>query len=185
MQLNVYLIDGSGSMRIAWFAAFDALFRELKVLKTPALLLAFQQKEIATRNAVAHGEYAAIINIAEFVRQKSLVVLRRAPQPEEVGFWFMGQTPLLESIVLTMKLVVDRFRKLKGATIHLFTDNRDSMVLKYPEYAKKYNNNTINDLKKKYGFKIVAHLMGDPLLKYLEAYDEVRLEINPSLLRLI
>jgi len=182
MRLSVYLIDGSGSMWPAWFTAFSTLFRELKELKTPALLLAFQQNEVADKGVVKRGEYAALINIAEFMKQKSLVVIKRAPTPEELGFEFKGWTPLLESIILTMTLVASRFKS--QATIHVFTDNRDSMAPKQ-DYAKKYNANAIIDLKQKYGIRLVAHLMGDPLIKYLDIYDEVKLEVNPSLLRLI
>jgi len=184
MKLAVYLIDGSGSMKVAWFAAFDTLFRELKKLSTPALLLAFQQNEVANKAIVAQGEYAALVNIADLMRQKSIVIVKKAPTPEEVGFEFRGQTPLLEAIILVMDLVAKRFSKVE-TTLHIFTDNRDSLVLKYADYARKYNNDKIAELKRKYGIKLVAHLMGDALLKHLDIYDETRLEVNPNLLRLI
>jgi len=181
-EVETLLIDASGSMNVAWYDAFSVLYEVLRNTYTAVVLLAFKHVDSAGNlPIVTKGKYAAIINVAELLKRRGNVIeVKRAPSPQDVGMHFSGYTPLNEALILTMRLISQRFEN--PARIHVFTDNRDSIVAKDPEYAREFNDDRIIEVKRETKSRIIAHLVGDYLLKYTSKYDEVIIPRRPDLL---
>jgi len=184
-KVEVLLLDASGSMLPAWYDAFQELYKKLENTYHAIVLLAFKHvHHVGSLPVVTRGKYAAIINVAELLRRQGNVIkIKRAPAPEEVGMVFSGYTPLNESLILVMRIISQRFGA--PAVIHVFTDNRDSMMAKDPEYAQLFNDEEVIRAKRETGSRLVAHLVGDYNLKYTVKYDEVVVSKRPELLDLI
>ena len=174
MRHAVFLIDGSGSMEIAWNEAWSRLFDMLRSTDTAFSILLFKQPRYLTeaeeKGVIDTDErFYAVVDIAKVLREKNLVRIKRTPQPSEIGITFRGKTPLLVSILRTVELARSNYPKA-DINIYVVSDNRDSMV---HLNGYDYSDADITVRKAELGVKVFLIPVGAFLSKYLSKYDGV------------
>ncbi len=175
--LHVFLVDGSGSMRPAWDAAWSHLFEEARSIDQSFAILVFKQllnlTDLATIGRVrAAGRDPVIIDTTNLkvVNYGDVLVtterkLRRVPHPL---ITFSHRTPLNDAIIAVLELVDARYRRTGVRYIlTVVSDNRD-----YGSTAKW--NHVVSAKEQAEGLeKLRIIAVGDFLNRYLEPYDEV------------
>jgi len=176
-MLNIFLIDGSGSMRPAWDVAWEALFRSAKESDGAFGILMFKStlnyhdlmnlRYFSTKYPIVYEDsHLIIINIAAMIgnRLKSSII--------EPPLTFSGRTPLVDAILSMIRIAERRFERTGVPyEITVISDNRDSS-----SFIK--DDSIVIEMKRKAQGMRGLYLIpiGDLNTKYLDKYDKV---LNP------